>query len=171
MSAQSFLTFAYGSNMPTARLLKRCPSATPLGVAELPGYELRWHKRSSDKSGKCDIVKSDIVGTRVYGVLYQIASTEKTLLDRAEGVGAGYAEIDVQVHFNGTAMMAKAYQATSTGAGLKPYSWYKAFVLAGAKEHGLPEDYAAQLAAVEAIDDPDRERHDKNMRLIEGALA
>lgn len=171
MPAQAFVTFAYGSNMPTGRLRQRCPSAAPLGVAELPGYELRWHKKSRDGSGKCDIVKSNHADARVFGVLCRIASAEKTLLDRAEGLGAGYAEIEVQVRFNGANVTAKAYQATATDPSLKPYSWYKAFVLAGAGEHGLPAEYCAQLAAVEAIDDPDRERHETNMRMIEGVPA
>lgn len=167
MVEQAFLTFAYGSNMPTGRLRQRCPSAMPLGVAELPGYELRWHKKSRDGSGKCDVVQASHANARVYGVLYRIASAEKSLLDRAEGLGTGYAEIDVRVRCNGAAMMAKAYQATASDPGLRPYSWYKAFVLAGAREHGLPGEYAAQLAAVDAIEDPDRVRHETNMRLIE----
>lgn len=171
MTAQAFVTFAYGSNMPTGRLRQRCPSAVPLGVAGLPGFELRWHKKSRDGSGKCDIVKVDHADACVYGVLYQIASAERTLLDKAEGLGAGYTEIEVQVRFKGEAVIANAYQATSCDPGLRPYTWYKAFVLAGAREHGLPGDYAAQLAAVEAIEDPDRGRHEKNLRLIEGVPA
>jgi hypothetical protein len=46
--------FAYGSNMETARLRERMPSAKPLGVAKLSGHELRFHKRSKDGSGKCN---------------------------------------------------------------------------------------------------------------------
>lgn len=52
MPGDSFITFAYGSNMPTARIRARCPSAVAMGVAELRGYELRWHKISNDGSGK-----------------------------------------------------------------------------------------------------------------------
>jgi hypothetical protein len=44
-------------------------------------------------------------------------------------------------------------------------------VLAGAKEHGLPEEYVANLAVVETMEDPDRSRHETNMRLIEGVPA
>jgi hypothetical protein len=46
--------FAYGSNMSTARLRERMPSCKPLGTATLPGHALRFHKRSTDKSGKCN---------------------------------------------------------------------------------------------------------------------
>ena len=63
MSPDSFITFAYGSNMPSARLRGRCPSARAIGIAELRGHELRWHKRSKDGSGKCDIVAVDTPNT------------------------------------------------------------------------------------------------------------
>ncbi len=49
---------AYGSNMSTARLRKRMPSCKPLGIATLPGHALRFHKRSMDKSGKCNAFAS-----------------------------------------------------------------------------------------------------------------
>jgi hypothetical protein len=47
---------------------------------------------------------------------------------------------------------------------LKPYGWYKDFVLAGAREHGLPPEYIAEyIQSVEAIDDPKKTR-DKKQR-------
>lgn len=166
MRADRFITFAYGSNMPTVRLRERCPSAVPLGVAQLNGYELRWHKRSKDGSGKCDIVSLASPEAQVLGVLYEIADAEKGALDRAEGLGYGYKEIEIQVLCDGKQMTAKAYQATEIDHSLTPYTWYRALVLAGAKEHDLPEDYIARLAAVSAQEDPDRERHNKYMYLI-----
>lgn len=171
MSGGSFTTFAYGSNMPTARLRERCPSATPVGVAELNGYELRWHKRSRDGSGKCDIVLATSPEARVLGVLYRIAEYEKRDLDRAEGLGKGYAEIDIEVLCDGTLIAATAYQATEIDHSLRPFSWYRALVMAGAREHRLPEGYIALLEAVAAQEDPDRARHAKNMCLIDGGCA
>jgi gamma-glutamylcyclotransferase len=164
MRADRFITFAYGSNMSTVRLRERCPSAMPLGVAQLNGYELRWHKKSKDGSGKCDIVPSP--EAHVLGVLYEIADAEKEALDKAEGLGHGYKEIEIQVLCDGRQLIAKAYQATEVDYVLTPYSWYRALVLAGAKEHHLPEGYIARLAAVSAQEDPDRERHNKYMYLI-----
>jgi gamma-glutamylcyclotransferase len=172
MTAGTLMTFAYGSNMLTTRLRdpKRCPSAKPLGVAELEGYELQWHKRSSDGSGKCDIVASASAEARVFGVLYQIAISEKPALDEAEGLGKGYKEIEVEVVCNGQRMTAKAYQATNTDSRLKPYNWYRTFVITGAKEHGLPSKYIEWLEQVAAKEDPNFTRHDLNMRLIPEAL-
>lgn len=171
MSADHFITFAYGSNMPTARLQARCPSARSIGVAELPGYELRWHKISRDGSGKCDIVQTDQEGASAFGVLYEIASGEKAGLDEAEGLGSGYDETEIEVRRGPDRLTVKAYVATATDPTLKLYTWYRALVIAGAKEHGLPADYIARLESVPAIDDPDRARHDRRMRLIAGAHA
>jgi hypothetical protein len=44
--------------MSTARLRKRMPSCKPLGIATLPGHALRFHKHSTDKSGKCNAFAS-----------------------------------------------------------------------------------------------------------------
>lgn len=164
----TFRTFAYGSNMLSARLKARCPSARSLGVARLLGYQLRWHKRSGDGSGKCDAVcvHSDHA---VFGVVYEIDATHKTALDRAEGLGHGYDQKDTTVSLNGEAVSVSIYFATITDPALKPYTWYKALVVAGAKEHGLPKPHIATLEAVEASEDPDRTRHDTNMRIVGAA--
>ena len=50
LQLNSSLYFAYGSNMLTARLHKRCPSARILGTAVAPGLVLRFWKRSKDGS-------------------------------------------------------------------------------------------------------------------------
>jgi hypothetical protein len=171
MSAGTFTSFAYGSNMLAARLRARCPSAQPLSVAALKGFELRWHKRSNDGSGKCDIVASNRPEAHVSGVLYQIANSEKAALDQAEGLGQGYKEIDVQVFCAGLEVTSKAYQATNIDETLKPYSWYRALVVAGAREHRHSPDYIARLEAVPAIEDTNRDRHERNMRLIPEGLA
>ena len=171
MSQGSFTAFAYGSNMLTVRLRERCPSATPVGIAELNGYKLRWHKRSRDGSGKCDIVPATSPEARVLGVLYRIAEYEKRDLDRAEGLGQGYSEINIEVLCDGKPIAAKAYQAADIDHSLRPFSWYRALVVAGAREHRIPEDYIALLEAVAAQEDPDHTRHAMNMRLIDGGCA
>jgi AIG2 family protein len=153
--------------MPTARIRNRCPSARSLGVAQLRGYALRWHKKSTDGSGKCDIVRSGEPSASVFGVLYKVASNDKAKLDKAEGLGSGYDETEIEVYRGAVQLKAKAYVATATDPALKPYSWYRALVVFGAKEHGLPASYVAQLEAVPVDEDPDRVRHDMNMRLIE----
>lgn len=165
-TAPFFVNFAYGSNMSTARLRERVPSARVLGRGILHGHQLLWHKVSIDRSGKCDAVATDAPGAAVHGVLYAIAQAEKTALDRAEGLGKGYDERQVVVEVDGAPFAATMYCATRTDPALKPYSWYKAHVLAGAIEHGLPPAYIAGIEAVEALQDPDIVRHNIQMALI-----
>ncbi len=167
--AETCLMFAYGSNMLTNRIRQRCPSATALGVAELVRYELRWHKRSTDRSAKCNIIPTEQSRMKVYGVLYRIAVAEKPKLDSAEGLGSGYEERTVTVSCNRELYDAYVYYATSIDDALKPYTWYKALVVAGAKEHGLPAEYVARLVATEAIEDQDGERHAKKMAIVDGS--
>jgi len=158
------INFAYGSNMLEARIRERAPSAQSLGVAELPGYRLRWHKVGSDGSGKCDIVKGDEEAT-VFGVLFSIPAAEKSALDRAEGLGSGYAERKIVVSAQDAPVEASVYYATKTDPSVRPYSWYKALVVAGAKQHALPSHYIATLEVTVVIEDPDRSRHSRNMAL------
>ncbi|MER9385895.1 gamma-glutamylcyclotransferase family protein [Mesorhizobium sp. M0435] len=146
--------FAYGSKMSTARLRERMPSCKPLGIATLPGHALRFHKRSTDKSGKCNAVASEN-DSCVSGVLFSFDPADRAKLDEAEGVGSGYEHATVTVINNkGRRRKVLTYLATPDyiDDGLKPYRWYKDFVLAGGREHGLPLEYIAEwIQSVEAI--------------------
>lgn len=162
----NFFNFAYGSNMSSTRLRARVPSARVIGRGALFGHQLVWDKVSIDGSGKCDVVASDASDAVVHGVVYAIARSEKDALDRAEGLGKGYEEQEVVVEVNGAPFVATMYYATRKDPALKPYSWYKAHVLAGACEHRLPPAYIAVLEAVEAQQDPDASRHEIQMALV-----
>lgn len=162
---QACLVFSYGSNMSTARLRQRAPSAQPIGPGLITGHVLRWHKVSKDGSGKCDAAASDIADARVYGVLFEISKEDKRQLDRAEGLRAGYDEKKVLVDCCGKQYQALMYYATNIDPSLKPWSWYKTQVLAGAREHGMPPEYISTIESTEAAQDPDPERHAKQMLL------
>jgi gamma-glutamylcyclotransferase len=58
-----------------------------------------------------------------------------------------------------------AYVATKTQAQIQPYSWYRALVVAGAVEHGLPSAYVDGLRGTPVRQDPDDKRHSLNMAL------
>lgn len=166
MTSDVLSYFAYGSNMFSPRLRERCLSASPLGRVAVAGFELRWHKRSTDGSGKCDIYPVTSQSALIHGVLYQIDASELGALDKAEGRGKGYERIEVSVVVDGSQRSVITYQATEIDDSLRPYSWYHALVVAGAREHGLLADYVAQLEAVITVKDPDPKRHRSNMALI-----
>lgn len=154
----NILNFSYGSNMLSRRIGLRVPSAHFVHTATLAGYVLRWHKVGQDGSGKCDIVKTSAPGACVFGVVYELAADEKRRLDDAEGLGHGYDEKQVTLGLASGSTTAWTYCATAIDASLRPYSWYKALVVAGAQEHGLPGGYIDQLNQVPAFEDADIER-------------
>lgn len=164
----AFLNFAYGSNMLTQRLQARSPSARPVTVAVLRGHELRWHKLSQDGSGKCDIVRSARPSAQVIGVVHEILLVDKPALDAAEGLGHGYDERQVIVESRSGPLQAWAYVATAIDPAAVPYTWYKALVLAGARQHRFPAPYLRRLESVPARDDADVARAELHFRLAAG---
>ena len=131
----------------------RVPSAEPIGIGYVTGHRLTFDKISSDGTGKCDCEAINDAGVRVYGVLYEIPSAEKSALDIAEGLGKGYKEKVIHVFPAGDLSGARAdqpleavtYYATRKDSALKPFTWYKELVLEGAREHGLPPEYVSEF--------------------------
>jgi gamma-glutamylcyclotransferase len=156
MTRPRFRYFAYGSNMLTARLRERAPSATAIGIGQLEGYALRWDKRSwRDGSGKCDAEFTGQWSDVVWGVVFELAPEDKPALDQAEGLGNGYMEKVVRILTEAGPTTAVTYLATDKDASIRPYHWYKALVIAGAREHGLPSRYRSRLELVATVSDHD----------------
>ena len=147
--------FAYGSNMSLARLRQRVPGARLVGRFFLDRHALRFHKAGLDCSAKCDAFYTGM-NDRIYGVLFDIPSSEKPALDRAEGLGVGYGEKVVQLqNEQGESIEAITYFALQIDESLKPFHWYLNHLLVGAREAGLPSDYIKAIESVESQDDPD----------------
>jgi gamma-glutamylcyclotransferase len=104
----------------------------------------------------------------VHFALYDIDADEKALLDRFEG--PRYTEEVVHLDEFGEVF---CYLALSDfiDEGMKPYSWYRDLVLAGAEYHAFPTDYLERLRALECLADPDRERHEENLSLLSDVVA
>ncbi|WP_438332343.1 gamma-glutamylcyclotransferase family protein [Burkholderia pseudomallei] len=155
---------AYGSNLHPLRLIERVPSARELGVVELPGYQLTFHKRSIDGSGKCHLHSEQ--KDKVYGVLYEFDSGEKQRLDELEGRGQGYSEQHNQFVLREETHRAYLYltQSSHIDSNLTPYHWYKEIVLLGARFHAFPDAYIGYIESIPSKDDPDPKRaKDKEM--------
>ncbi|MCW8882598.1 MAG: gamma-glutamylcyclotransferase [Sedimenticola sp.] len=156
--------FAYGSNMSTRRLGERIHSARALTISTLAGHQLCWHKLGRDGSGKCDAFYTGEKVDRVMGVLYEIALSDRPLLDQFEGVGAGYEVASVELVLpTGEQQQAFTYRATRIDSSFLPYHWYKEHVLQGAREHALPDAYIEQLESVVSMEDIDRLRHTREL--------
>lgn len=159
---------AYGSNLHPLRLAARVPSARVIGVIEMPGYLLAFHKRSVDASGKCLIYTEQEEHHKMYGVLYEFDARDKTNLDALEGNGKGYSEQLVQFSLNGETYKPYIYIAQSTHIDptLVPYHWYKSLVLAGARYHNFPPEYIAAIETTPSKPDPDAKRRQENEGLL-----
>lgn len=130
---------------------------------------MRWHKRAADGSGKCDIVPSPDPAGHVLGVVYEIRCVEKPALDAAEALDVGYRAQALDVQLPAQSVRARAYVALQTHADAIPFTWYKALVVAGAREHGLDADYIRDLEAAAAQPDGDLSRDARHRRLLKPA--
>ncbi|MGI9317509.1 MAG: gamma-glutamylcyclotransferase family protein [bacterium] len=157
--------FAYGSNLLYARLYARCSSIVNIGVARLDGHRLHFNKPGGDDSGKCGI---EVVETEEYvlGVLYQMDKREKPVLDRIEGIGHGYIDQKIQVRTEQGIVECFTYYPTRLDRQIRPFDWYKAFVLEGARENRFPAHYLGMIASIEALVDPHHERRSSNYAII-----
>lgn len=158
--------FAFGSNLSSARLLRRLPRARVACVAILDRHELCWRKNGRDNSGKCDLAFTDKPEDLVYGVVYQMTAAEQQTLDRIESAGYGYQRRDVSViTLTGDILEAFTYFALDIDHRKQPYRWYKEHVLRGALEHEFPADYIEGIRATPSIDDQDAARHARELSI------
>ncbi|MFZ0430707.1 MAG: gamma-glutamylcyclotransferase [Acidobacteriota bacterium] len=94
---------------------------------------------------------------------------EKCDLDRAEGLGRGYDSRDLRLATDQGTRDAFAYVANPAWIddSLRPYHWYKEYVLRGAREFGLPGRYIDEyIESVPSVEDPDARRARENRRLL-----
>ena len=125
----SLCYFAYGSNLLTKRLKKRCPRAVSKERAYADDWTVKFSKPSKDCSGKATLSPKN--GCRTPGMLFEIPDSEVCCLDKSEGVG--YERCDsfcVRLAESGKIVPVATYLATFTKPDLKPYDWYLALVIA-----------------------------------------
>ena len=159
---------AYGSNLHPLRLLERVPSARFVGLVEMPGYRLCFHKKhQQDGSGKCNMFQTGDHTDSVIGAIYGMNADEKALLDRCEGPGYRCDTISLQHKGIGYQCFVYIAEASHIDDQLVPHCWYHNIVLLGAQFHDFPPEYITAIRKVESAKDPDIERHRTNYQLIE----
>jgi gamma-glutamylcyclotransferase len=149
MSDGAIRYFAYGSNMISGPLKNRAPSAEKMGIAELPGWRFAFNKRGRDGSAKANLFRSP--ADKVWGVLFRISRSDLKRLDELE---RGYNRKKVQVSLGNKVTTADTYISTRLTTAL-PSETYFALVIAGAREHHLPDAYVDRLRRL--CKGPDRE--------------
>lgn len=156
---RTVLYFAYGSNMMTARLQARCPSARPAGVAFADNHRLTFWKKGRDGSGKGHLAAGP--GLAQPGVLFTLSPDDLIALDGFEGAGRGYRRADdfaIRLKATGEIAQAATYVATDLDETLQPYDWYLALIRAGAREHAFDDETQRRLGATACREDPDQMR-------------
>lgn len=159
-AVSTFRYFAYGSNMLTERLRARCPGARPVGVGVAAGYAVEFQKRGTDDSAKAALLAAS--DHQAYGVVFEIPESQRSHLDAAEA--SGYRPVtDIAVSLLSADLEGSRAELSTTtyvvvagwhATNLDPFHWYKALVVHGAVEHGLPVEHIARLRSVPSIADP-----------------
>jgi hypothetical protein len=86
-------------------------------------------------------------------------------LDQSEG---GYDPITIDIVTSNGPLSVVTYLAKPNRVdnALRPYTWYKAFVVRGAEDHELPPAYIAQIVAVPSVADPNAAREKRQRALL-----
>jgi len=143
--------FAYGSNLLIDQKQWRTGTIRRATRCRLPGYRFALNKRAQSGDG----VYANIVPDEsqiVWGVAYLCDDEAISELDGYEGVSGGhYRHYQVEVVTDaGDVLQAMTYVAGDDHVGDegRPRADYLDTVLAGAYQHGLPEEYIATLEAL-----------------------
>ena len=161
---RSYRYAAYGSNLHPDRLRQRVPSASLVGTGLLPGYSLKFHKLSKkDGSGKCNIIAGE---SRVYVAIFELAETDRSKLDKIEGLGYGYDHHKIPVDQYGACSTYIA-AANAIDDSLAPTDWYREYVLRGARFHRFPLNYISILESQSTVVDADQDRVQREWMLVE----
>jgi gamma-glutamylcyclotransferase len=134
--------FAYGSNMPVKRLQERIPSARPIGAAKLENYVFSCNKKSITNSGKGNITAK--INAITWGVIYQFPISDISKLD---GFEKGYTRITVSAQILDARVSCVTYKSENITLDL-PFGWYMHYILTGALEFNLPNEYIRFLADI-----------------------
>ena len=161
--------FAYGSNLHPVRLRERVPSAKLVGATEFSKHCLSFHKKSHDRSGKCNLFHTGAESDLIYGAIYRIDPAHRSVLDRFEGKGNGYIDNQITLQFQRQEYSCFTYiaQESHIADDLKPYDWYKKLVILGARHMQFPDSYVSSIESVESMEDPDEVRRKEHDTLIE----
>jgi len=148
VSERSVPYFAYGSNLSTAVLRERCPSARQIDIGRVDGHRIGFTRRSIKRGGGvADLVPA---ATRaVWGALFELSDDDLAALDRCEGVPRAYRrDLWEIVRPNRSPSSAWVYVVTEKQTELQPSYGYWRLIVEGAREAGLPHDYVEELEAL-----------------------
>ena len=153
--------FGYGSNMDRNTFLgRRRMRSLETRTGVLEGWRLTFDLAvGKGERGVANIRRAR--QAQVWGVLWQITQRDAAFLDRTEGVHMGaYRRQSVDVRgTDGAVVRGFTYRSDRGRPGRKPSRRYLGLLLAGARQHGLPDPYVTWLRSLElAADERDAQQ-------------
>jgi len=153
------LYFAYGSNMHSAQMKQRCPSATFVCRAKVPSHRLAFTLTSLERGcGVADVVRDDTKD--VWGVIYELPENELKELDKDESFRPGRPddqnEYTREKHYvwaegdTNRPLLVSLYRGHPQLDQPLPSCEYKKLIVEGARHWHLPADYIRELESIQA---------------------
>ncbi|XP_045495384.1 gamma-glutamylcyclotransferase-like [Colias croceus] len=155
----TFLYFAYGSNLLKQRIHINNPSAEFLGIGRLDNHQLDFIKYSDHWRGSsATIVPTE--NAHVWGAVWRIQNKDMPALDWQEGVETNWyfpKTVDIET-LDGTIVQCRTYQQTINPPPRKedeeipnerrPSITYLECIMKGAMECNLPKEYLIKLKKI-----------------------
>lgn len=143
------LCFAYGSNLSTDQMRRRCPDSKPLEKGCLKGYRLDFTGYSSVWNGSvADIVVDP--GSEVWGLIYELSAEDLSRLDDYEGYPQLYTRFQTSVEsLTGSISDVWVYTIVRKDNFIPPTREYMHIVKKAASELKFPETYRSYLDTIQ----------------------
>lgn len=156
---RTILTFAYGSNLDKAQMNQRCPDLTKAPTIEpvigtLEGYRLGFTRYSQRRRGGVADVLEDAT-SEVWGLIYQITTSDLRSLDRSEGYPTAYTRRQQVIQTaNGFVEDVWVYMVVAKEDFVAPTSDYLGIIKRAAFDLDFPAAYRAFLETIR-VKNPD----------------
>lgn len=154
------LYVAYGSNLNLERMKHRCPTAEPVGKAELTGWKLVFRGRGM---GVANIEPADASSVPV--LIWRIYPDDERVLDGYEGVPHFYHREIIPVILNGESVDALVYILNDGYSLCQPGKVYYDIILDGYRSAGFDP------AILQASADVSKEEHRMTERVLEQIMS
>lgn len=140
--------FAYGTLLDSDYMRKFCPSATPVGVMSLDGYEMGFAACSDPSRSGCTLHPK--AGAKTLGVLYEMSEKDMAKLEEISSIKEGlWASKAVKVRDNsGTTRDTVTFVVPNSSGPSSPTDDYVAPIYRGVEEFAFPADYVKRLRQI-----------------------